>query len=147
VSPRAGPQWERWSGVRVSDAEKLLGSAGLIRRERRDRVMSDADIDLLAEPRRAVTLAELREHREEILAIGRRVGVSNIRVFGSVARGEADDQSDLDLLVDVAPGVGLEIVDFALGVQDLMQVFTEIVTVSGLKQRIRGRVLAEAVPL
>ena len=113
----------------------------------RQPMMDGTGIDLLAEPRRAVTMEELREHRDEILAIGERYGVSNIRVFGSVARGEADEQSDLDLLIDVAPGVGLKMVSFALGVQDLMQVFTEIVTVPGLKKRIRDRVLAEAVPL
>ena len=109
--------------------------------------MSD-DTDLLAEPRRAVTMEELREHRDEILAIGERYGVSNIRVFGSVARGEADDQSDLDLLVDAAPETGLfGLAGFAIAVQDLVQVFTQVATVPGLKQRIRDRVLAEAVTL
>ena len=110
--------------------------------------MDGVGIDLLAEPRRAVTMDELREHRDEILAIGERYGVSNIRVFGSVARGEADEQSDLDLLVDAASGTGLfDLAGFAIDVQDLMQVFTQIVTVPGLKQRIRDRVLAEAVVL
>jgi uncharacterized protein len=55
-------------------------------------------------PRRAVTLDELRAHREEIVQLGERFGVRNIRVFGSVARGEARGDSDLDLLVDVDRG-------------------------------------------
>ena len=107
--------------------------------------MNDVESDLLAEPRRAVTMDELREHRDEILAIGERYGVSKIRVFGSVARGEADDQSDLDLLVDAAPNTGLfGLAGFAVDVQDRLGVFTQVVTVPGLKQRIRERILTEA---
>ena len=52
-------------------------------------------------PRRAVTLAEVRARREEIVQLDERFGVRIIRVFGSVARGEATPESDLDLLVDV----------------------------------------------
>lgn len=47
------------------------------------------------------TLAELRARREEILATVRPLGADNVRVFGSVARGEDDDTSDVDLLIDV----------------------------------------------
>ena len=50
-------------------------------------------------PRRAVTLDEVRAHRDAITRLGQRFGVRNIRVFGSVARGEATPGSDLDLLV------------------------------------------------
>ncbi len=50
-------------------------------------------------PRRAVTLDEVRGHRDSITRLGERFGVCNIRVFGSVARGEATSGSDLDLLV------------------------------------------------
>jgi len=57
-------------------------------------------------PRRAVTLDEVRAHRDEIVQLGERFGVRNIRVFGSVARGEATPRSDLDLLVDVDRGHG-----------------------------------------
>src|SRR5512142_3259039 len=58
-------------------------------------------------PHRRVTPDEVRRHRVEIDEVGRRYGVSNVRVFGSVARGEADDASDLDLLVDAAEGTVL----------------------------------------
>ena len=82
------------------------------------------------------------------MAIGDRHGVNNVRVFGSVARGDASDGSDLDLLVDVAAGRSLwDLTDFALDVEELLGVFTQVVTVSGLKARIRDRVLAEAVPV
>jgi hypothetical protein len=55
-------------------------------------------------PRRAVTLDEVRAHRDAITQLGVRFGMRNIRVFGSVARGEATPDSDLDLLVDVERG-------------------------------------------
>ena len=99
-------------------------------------------------PRRAVTLAELRAHRGEIMKLGERFGVRNIRVFGSVARGEATSESDLDLLVDVDRGHGyFDMAGFALGVEDKLGVFTQVATPNGLKLRIRDRVLREAVAL
>ncbi|THV21774.1 nucleotidyltransferase family protein [Glycomyces paridis] len=98
--------------------------------------------------RRRVTVAELRSHRTDLARIGEQHGLSNIRVFGSVARGEADEDSDLDLLVDVAPGRGyFDMAGFALDVEQLLGVYTEVSTVSGLKSRIRDRVLAEAIRL
>lgn len=97
-------------------------------------------------PRRPVSLDDVRRHREQIVAIGKRFGVRNIRVFGSVARGDAGAQSDLDLLIDVDPGHGyFDMAGFALEVEDLLGVFTQVATVGGLKVRIRDRVLAEAV--
>ena len=49
----------------------------------------------------------LKEKREEILRLAAKHGARNVRVFGSVARGEADEQSDIDLLVDMEPGRSL----------------------------------------
>jgi uncharacterized protein len=99
-------------------------------------------------PRRAVTLDEVRSYREEIEHLGARFGVRNIRVFGSVARGEATQDSDLDLLVDVDRGHGyIDMAGFALGVEERLGVFTQVATARGLKLRIRDRVLSEAVPL
>lgn len=104
--------------------------------------------DVADVPRRRVTLEELRAHRDKIEEIGRRYGVSNVRVFGSVARGDADDDSDLDLLIDVGEETGLfDLAGFALDVEQLMAVFTQVVTVPGLKPRIRDRVVSSAVPL
>lgn len=99
-------------------------------------------------PRRAVTLDEVRVHRAYILRLGERFGVRNIRVFGSVARGEARQDSDLDLLVDVDRGHGyFDMAGFALGVEDQLGVFTQVATALGLKERIRDRVLREAIAL
>ena len=75
-------------------------------------------------------------------------GVSNVRVFGSVARNTATADSDLDLLVDVQPRRGhFDLAGFALDVEDLLGVFTQVATPNGLNRRIRARILADAVPL
>jgi len=102
----------------------------------------------LTVPRRAVSLAELRAHRDQIHAIATRYGIRNIRVFGSVSRDTATADSDLDLLVDVDPGHGyLDLTGFALDVEDLLQVFTQVATAGGLKPRLRDRILTDAVAL
>jgi predicted nucleotidyltransferase len=74
--------------------------------------------------------------------------VHNVRVFGSVVRRDATETSDLDLLVDVCPGHGyFDMAGFALDVEQLLGVFTQVATVDGLKPRMDARVLAEAVAL
>jgi uncharacterized protein len=99
-------------------------------------------------PRRAVTMDEVRAHRDAIKRLGEHFGVRNIRVFGSVARGEATPDSDLDLLVDAERGHGyFDMAGFALGVEDELGVMTQVATPRGLKLRIRDRVLHEAVAL
>ena len=100
-------------------------------------------------PRRAVTLDEVRAHRDAIIRLGQRFGVRNIRVFGSVARGgEAPPGSDLDLLVEVDRGYGyFDMAGFTLGVEDELGVMTQVATSGGLKLRIRDRVLRETVAL
>lgn len=90
----------------------------------------------------------LGEKRAALLTIAHRYGASNVRVFGSFARGEADDTSDLDLLVDLEPGRSL----FDLGamleaMQTLLGIRVDIATERGLKERIRARVLQEAISL
>ncbi len=98
--------------------------------------------------RRRVTLSELRQRRAELYAIAQRYGVSNIRVFGSVARADADDASDVDLLVDMAPGRGLfDLGGFISGAEAALEVHVDVTTVGGLRPRLRERVLAEAVAL
>lgn len=90
----------------------------------------------------------LKAKRDEILRIAAKYGARNVRVFGSVARGEADEASDIDFLVEMEPGRSL----FDLGgLQFELAAFmgrsVDVVTEKGLKQRIRGRVLSEAVRL
>jgi hypothetical protein len=91
---------------------------------------------------------ELLQKRAHILRIAKRHGAGNVRVFGSMARGEADDQSDLDLLVEMREGSSL--LDHAALWLELQDIFTrkvDVVSEKGIKDRIRDRVLREAVPL
>lgn len=88
------------------------------------------------------------EHREEILRIAERHGAKNVRVFGSVARGTAGPESDLDLLVDVGPNPspwfpGGLIVDL----EELLGCTVDVATDDALHRRIRDQVLSEARPL
>jgi hypothetical protein len=86
--------------------------------------------------------------REQIRALAQRHGACNVRVFGSVARGDADAGSDLDLLVDLEPGRSLlDLGGLQVELQELLQREVDVVTEKGLRDRIRDRVLAEAVPL
>lgn len=90
----------------------------------------------------------LKAKREEILRVCAKYGARNVRVFGSVARGEADEQSDIDLLVEFEPDRTL--LDHAglwLELQDLLGCTVDVVSERGLKPRIRERVLREAIPL
>jgi predicted nucleotidyltransferase len=92
--------------------------------------------------------ALLQKKREEILYIAAQHGARNVRVFGSVARGEAGPGSDVDFLVELEPGRSL--LDHAALLLDLEQLLgrkVDVVTERSLKERIRVRVLREAVPL
>lgn len=90
----------------------------------------------------------LREKREEILQIAAKHGARKVRIFGSVARGEADALSDLDLLVEMEPGRSLlDLGGLLMDLQDLLGCRVDIVTEKGLRERIRDRVLREAVAL
>jgi hypothetical protein len=107
------------------------------------------DAQLPKQPKRnrwAVNIVDiLQARRDEILQIAAQHGARNVRVFGSVARGAADAQSDVDLLVDLEPGRSL--LDHAalmLELEALLHRKVDIATERGLRQRIRDRVLAEA---
>ena len=94
-----------------------------------------------------ITLETLRAaRREEVLRLAALHGAHNVRVFGSVARGEADDSSDVDLLVKVHPGCSLlDLGGFLMDMQDLLGRKVDVLTDDGLKPRIRERVIREAV--
>ena len=99
--------------------------------------------------RRAPTLADLRARREEILALAERYGASNVRVFGSVARGDATPDSDIDLLVNqdwnrLSGWGGMELI---VRLESMLGRRVDVATVDELKLHIRQQVLAEAVEL
>ena len=90
----------------------------------------------------------LQAKREEILRIAAKHGARNVRVFGSIARGDADDKSDVDFLVDMEPGRSLfDMGGLLMDLQDLLGRDVDVATERSLKPRIRGRVLNEAVAL
>ena len=90
----------------------------------------------------------LEEKREEVLRICAKYGARNVRVFGSVARGEADDTSDIDLLVELEPGRSLlDLGGLQYELERALEHRVDVVTERGLKERVRLRVLKEAVPL
>ncbi|MGI8905559.1 MAG: nucleotidyltransferase family protein [Candidatus Sumerlaeaceae bacterium] len=91
---------------------------------------------------------QIERRRQEILALAERHGARHVRVFGSVARGDDNPDSDLDILVDLEPGRGLlDLGGLLMDLRDLLQMQVDVTTPSLLKNRIRARVLAEAVPL
>lgn len=90
----------------------------------------------------------LQEKREEILRICAKYGARHVRVFGSVARGEADEESDIDLIVEFEPGRSLlDHAGLLLELEMLLERPVDVVSDRGLKPRVRERVLREAIPL
>jgi hypothetical protein len=93
--------------------------------------------------------AELHEQfRDAILKIAREYGATNVRIFGSVARGEAGTESDVDFLVDLEPGRSLlDLGGLLMDLQELLGCRVDVATAAGLRPAIRVTVLKEAVPL
>ena len=95
-----------------------------------------------------MTLTDLYNQRDRILELAKKYGAKNVRIFGSIARGDAQPDSDIDFLVELEPGRGL----FDLGgllfeLQNMLEVNVDVVTVNGLRPRIKDRILKEAIPL
>jgi uncharacterized protein len=112
------------------------------------------EIGLVPTPRMCLGLPDtrlgrrLRRHRRAVIELARQRGAHNVRVFGSVARGEDTPASDIDLLVDLDDGVGL----FALAglsrqLSDLLHVEVDVVPADMLKPTVADAVLAEAIAL
>ncbi len=93
-------------------------------------------------------LRDLREKRSEILSTAAQHGAFNVRVFGSIARGDSSANSDVDFLVELEPGRSL--LDHVALLQDLEELLgceVDLVEPEGLHWYIRDRVLNEAIPL
>ena len=90
----------------------------------------------------------LQEKREAILQLATKHGAHNVRVFGSVARHEANDQSDIDFLVDMEPGRSLlDMGGLLMDLRELLSREVDVVTEKGLYWLLRRRILKEARPL
>jgi predicted nucleotidyltransferase len=93
-------------------------------------------------------LALLRGRRDEILGLARRRGVSNLRIFGSVARGEAGAASDFDFLAELDPGRTLiDLGGLQMDLQELLGRKVDLIEPAALHPQIRSRILAEAMAL
>jgi predicted nucleotidyltransferase len=90
----------------------------------------------------------LRYRRQTIARTAAARGAHNVRLFGSVARGEESDESDIDLLVDLDDDVGLvQLVGLRRELADLLGVDVDVIPSAALKPRVREKVLAEAIAL
>lgn len=95
-----------------------------------------------------MNLATLRTMKPQILAIAADHGAGNVRVFGSVARGEADEKSDVDFLVTVErPAVGWKFYAIEPALGELLGCDVDVITDKSIHPRLRERILAEATPL
>lgn len=90
----------------------------------------------------------IETHRAELLALARRRGVTGVRVFGSMSRGDGSDNSDVDLLVTLPPGTSaLALGGLLMDAQELLGRRVDVVTESSLHPALRESVVAGAVPL
>lgn len=91
---------------------------------------------------------QLRAHQEAILRLAREHGARNVRVFGSAARGDDTEDSDLDVLVEMEEGRSLiDHVALKQDLEDLLGQEVDVVTEASLHPSLRERVLREAVPI
>ncbi len=91
--------------------------------------------------------ADLLEKRDDILSIAARHGASNVRVFGSVARDEAGQESDVDFLMDTLPNGLLEYMGLIQDLEDLLGRRVDVGSERQLHRVVRDRVIREAIPL
>lgn len=90
----------------------------------------------------------LKSKRKDILHLAKRYGASNLRVFGSVTRGEANSNSDIDLLVELEPGRSLfDLGGLLVELENLLECKVDLLTEKSLHWYIRDKVLNEAQPL
>src|SRR5437879_8370791 len=96
----------------------------------------------------AISLEDVRRRRSEIERLAAGYGAHDVRLFGSVARGEARSKSDLDVLVAFEPGRSLfDLVGFEQDLEELLGCEVDVVSEGGISPYLEDRILAEAVPL
>jgi predicted nucleotidyltransferase len=94
------------------------------------------------------TMDELRVKRDEILRLAEKRGAFNLRVFGSVARGDAQPDSDIDIMADWREGISIfDMVGLWLDLKELLSRDVDLVDADTLKKRIRPSAMRDAIPL
>lgn len=94
------------------------------------------------------TLDQLRERREELLNIAKKRGAFNVRVFGSISRGEETPQSDIDLLVTIEKGRSLlDIIGLQQDLSNLLARKVDVISDDSLNKYLRARILNEATAI
>ena len=150
------PELERFitekveSGLYASNSEvvreglRLLRRREQVRQERRETWAGQGS--RLPSQGRVRTLEELRARRDEIVLIAGRHGAQNVRVFGSVVRGEGGLTSDVDFLVDMEEGRSLmDRARLLVELQELLGSVVDVATEASLRERVRDRALREAI--
>ena len=95
-----------------------------------------------------VCMRDIRNRRDEILQIAEKHGADNLRIFGSVARGQAEEASDLDILVHLEESRSLlDHIALKHDMEDLLGCVVDVVDDDAIYEDLRGQVLAESVPL
>jgi predicted nucleotidyltransferase len=95
-----------------------------------------------------MTLETLRSRRKEILLLAERYKAEDVRIFGSVARGDASETSDVDLLVHFRAGASLfDLIGLQQDTSDLIHTKVDVVSDEGLSPYLARRILSEAVTL
>ena len=90
----------------------------------------------------------VKQKRQEILKIADKHGAYNVRIFGSVARGQANENSDLDLIVDLRSGRSLwDLGGLWVELNELLKVRIEVFTTTTLKEEVRGNALNETIKI
>lgn len=147
---RAADELHERSRTLLVDAVRAGAAAGLSQRQIAAAIgRSQPEVSRLLRFHGASELGrKLTRNRKAILELAASRGTRNVRVFGSVARGDDRPDSDIDLLVDVASGTGL----FALArlendLAELLHAKVDVVPARTLREHLAERVLSEAVPL
>lgn len=93
-------------------------------------------------------MKNIKDHRDTILAIAQRYGARDVRIFGSVARGEATEQSDLDLIVRFDTGrTLLDHGGLVMDLRELLGMKVDVIDEEAMRDRFRDEVMREAVSL
>ena len=99
-------------------------------------------------PRIMSTLKTLQSKKNQIIELAAKYGASNVRLFGSVCRGDEREDSDVDLLVDMQESRNLfDLIGLQQDLEKMLGKKVDVITPNGIHRHLRGRILAEAAPL